>query len=132
MEIIITQWALNAYLNLKHDRVFSNQEFQVTLKPDVLLLNHFPKHTKFSFGKFWSIAKEPKGNIIANGFKMKWHQIGNGNVQLRLPVAMLGQAILCEAYVKSDEKIERRKLAKFKTHIELIQQGQYKQCGVVI
>lgn len=62
---------------------------------------------------------------------MKWHQIGNGKVQLRLPIALLDQFFLCEAYVKPNDKVDKRKLAKFKTHIQLIAQGQYKQCGVV-
>ena len=57
---------------------------------------------------------------------MKWHQIGNGKVQLRLTVGIYGnECFLCEAYVKSDEKVDRRKLAKFKGYLDLIRQGCY-------
>jgi hypothetical protein len=43
--------------------------------------------------------------------KMKWHSLGAGQVQLRLPV-MAGQriAFLCEAYVKSNAAVDQRKL----------------------
>ena len=60
---------------------------------------------------------------------MKWHQIGNGRVQLRLPVGIFTEAMLCEAYVKGNPKEERRKLARFKTHLELIRRGQFTECG---
>jgi len=57
---------------------------------------------------------------------MKWHQVGNGKVQLRLPVGIIGAvSYLCEAYVKADEKVDKRKLAKFKVHLDLIRQGRY-------
>lgn len=35
------------------------------------------------------------------------------------------------AYVKSNDKVDKRKLAKFKTHIQLLQQDQYKNCGII-
>lgn len=57
---------------------------------------------------------------------MKWHQIGNGRVQLRLTVGSLdNNYFLCEAYVKKDDKVDKRKLAKFKGYLELIWQGRY-------
>jgi len=57
---------------------------------------------------------------------MKWHQLGPGRVQLRLPV-MAGQrqAFLCEAYVKANDAVEKRKMARFKTHMNLIAVGKY-------
>jgi hypothetical protein len=57
---------------------------------------------------------------------MKWHQVGNGCVQLRLTVGILGnECFLCEAYVKKDDKVDRRKLSKFKGYLDLIKQGRY-------
>jgi len=131
MNIVITQWALDAYLDLKHKRVFNQQEFDTKIKPDVRLLKHFPSDPKFARGKFWSPATDRGGHVMSGGFKMKWHQIGNGRVQLRLPVAVLGQAFLCAGYVKSNDKVDKRMLAKFKTHIQLIKQSRYIQCGVM-
>ena len=130
MDIIITQWALDAYLDLAHKKVFSQNEFNSEIKPDVKLLREYPNPIEFSNGKFWSPAAVTN-KTIRHGFKMKWHQVGDGRVQLRLPVAVIEDAFLCEAYVKMNEKVDRRKLAKFKTHLQLIQQGNYKQCGMV-
>lgn len=132
MEIVITQWALDAYLDLKHRQVFSIDEYWGTIRPDVLLLKKYPKDIKFDNGKFWSLAADPDGgNKLSCGYKMKWHQIGNGRVQLRLTVAMVGDAFLCESYDKLNEKQEKRKLVKFKTYIQLIQRGQYSTRGVL-
>jgi hypothetical protein len=128
VKIFITQWALDSYLNLKHDQLFSEEYYKGALRPDVLRLKNYPDDPKFDIGKFWSPAKLNK-SIIQNGYKMKWHQVGNGKVQLRLPVCLSGDAYLCEAYVKRDEKLERRKLAKFKTHIQLIEEGRFSICG---
>ncbi len=60
---------------------------------------------------------------------MKWHQIGPGLVQLRLPVALVGDAYLCNAYVKADEKKEKRMMARFKTYIALIEDGRFIERG---
>ena len=131
MDIVITQWALDAYLDLKHKNVFSKKEFDTKIKQDVKLLEQYPSVAKFNNEKFWSSAKDKSGKTIAHGFKMKWHQVGNGKVQLRLPVAILGKAFLCESYVKLNDKVDKRKLAKFKAHIQLIRQGQHKSRGVI-
>jgi hypothetical protein len=52
MEIIITQWALDSYLDLKHASQFSAKDYRETIRPDVLLLLVFPNHPKFANGKF--------------------------------------------------------------------------------
>lgn len=127
LEIIITQWALDSYLELKHDNTFTNSEYKNQIRPDVLLLQNFPKDPKFSISKFWSIAEST--SRIPDGYKMKWHQVGNGKVQLRLPVGIMNQAYLCEAYVKADPKKEKRRLEKFRTHLELIRQNRFIECG---
>lgn len=131
MNIVITQWALDAYLDLKHGKVFCPVVFQDKIRPDVMLLKYYPQADKFSNGKFWSSATDGRGSTITGGFKMKWHQVGNGKVQLRLPVAFVKDACPCSAYVKKDEKMDRRMMAKFKVHIQLIKQQQYTQCGVL-
>lgn len=128
MDIVITQWALDSYLDLYSQKVFSNNDYWTILRPDILLLKNFPQDIKFKQSKFWSIAQYNNA-IIQDGYKMKWHQIGAGLVQLRLPVGILGNANLCEAYIKKNTKWEQRQLAKFKTHLQLIQQGNYTICG---
>lgn len=123
MEIIITEWALNSYLELKQKNVFSSEEYEKIIRPDVLRLRSYPDDPKFSQGKFWSRA-------MPDGFKMKWHQIGNGLVQLRLTVGMMGDKFyLCEAYVKNDEKTDQRKLARFKTYLQLIRMNRFTERG---
>lgn len=126
MEMVITQWALDSYLDLKNKNVFSDGEFDTIIKPDGLLLLGYPNHPKFNNNKFWSPAQDKSGVVIPNGYKMKWHNVGSGKVQLRLPVGIInGVAYLCQAYVKSDEKIERLKLAKFRDHLKLIRLDQH-------
>lgn len=98
------------------------------IRPDVLRLKNFPFEEKFQNGKFWSPATFNRDSI-PHGFKMKWHQVGNGSVQLRLPVVVMEEIYLCSAYVKKDEKMEKRMLAKFKTHIQLIQEGKFIKRG---
>lgn len=129
MDIIITAWALDSYLNLKQDHRFNPQEYRKTILPDVRLLKTYPQDVKFQNSKFWSIATDGNSHKISDGFKMKWHQIGAGKVQLRLPIGLFEESYLCEAYVKTDSKIEKRMMAKFKTHLELIRRRQFNECG---
>jgi len=128
MEIVITAWALDSYLELKHKRQFSTEDYGNTIRPDVLLLRVFPHAPKFSNNKFWSPAAL-EGTSLLGGFKMKWHNLGANRIQLRLSVGMLLEAYLCQAYVKTDPKTEARQMAKFKTRLELIRRGQYTECG---
>lgn len=130
-EVIITEWALDAYLNLKHGQVFTDQEYWGTIQPDVeLLRDGLPSpHPKFTSSAFWGPAKQ--GNVVLqSGHKMKWRNVGPGQIQLRLPVMVGTQRVfLCEAYVKSNALVDQRKLARFKTHMNLISQGRYKFRG---
>lgn len=107
MNVLITQWALDSYLDLKSQNVFDHSEFTMRIQPDVKLLTVYPKDPKFSNAKFWSQANDGNTGVINDGYKMKWHQVGSGRVQLRLPVAIIKQPFLCEAYVKSNEKKRR-------------------------
>lgn len=130
MDIVITQWALDSYLELRHNNTISATDYRTTIPPDVILLKTYPAAPKFQNGKFWSTATFAN-SPIQNGYKMKWHNIGNGNIQLRLPVVMgvSSDTILCEAYAKGNAKAEQRKLAKFKTHLQLVRQGRFAECG---
>ncbi len=134
MEIVLTQWALDAYLDLKNAKAFSSMEYKETIRPDVKLLEQYPAHPKFENGKFWSAATI-NGNPLANGYKMKWHNLGEQRVQLRLTVGMgfdkelSNTALLCHAYVKTDPKFEHRQLLKFKTRLELIRRRDYIERG---
>lgn len=130
MKIVITQWALDSYLKMKHENTFSDQEYKQEIRPDVLLLKSNLTDPKFSNSKIWSIAES--STRIPDGYKMKWHQVGNGKVQLRLPVGVMDEAYLCEAYVKGDLKKEKRKLEKFRTHLELIRQNRHTERGRLI
>jgi hypothetical protein len=129
MEIVITEWALNSYLELRHKQTFSAQDYRERIRPDVVLLKDYPDEPKFQNDKFWSPAVDQSHHPIRGGFKMKWHQIGSGRVQLRLPVGMFDEAFLCEAYVKGNKKEERRMLARFKTHVALIGRGRHTERG---
>ena len=129
MEIVITAWALDAYLDLKHRGVFSAREYKTIIRPDVFLLRGYPWESKFQNSKFWSPANDHSNQRIADGYKMKWHNLGNGKIQLRLAVGVFAKAMLCEAYQKANPKEEQRKLARFKTHLELIRRRQYSECG---
>ena len=60
---------------------------------------------------------------------MKWHQMGSGKVQIRLPVGMLDSAYLCEAYVKENPNQEARRLARFKTHLQMIRLRRFTERG---
>jgi len=126
-DIIITEWALDSYLSLKKQAVFTDADYGDVLRPDVELLREgIPSpHAKFGNSQFWGPAKQ-QNVILHGGYKMKWHQLGPGKVQLRLPVAVeTNQTLLCEAYVKGNVATEARKMARFKTHMNLISQGRY-------
>lgn len=122
LDILITEWALDSYLNLKHANIFTPQEYWGTIRPDIELLKVWPNDPKFDNGKFWSQATLGTNNI-ADGYKMKWHQVGPGREQLRTPITLQGAAYLCEAYKKTDEKADKRAMLRFKTHIQLIREG---------
>lgn len=133
MDINITQWALDSYLGLKQKMVFSDQEYKQVIRPDVLRLLTYPNDLKFTQNKFWSQATMGNGVVIADGYKMKWHRIGSGLVQLRLMVGIVGgEAYLCEAYVKSDDKLDKRMMAKLKVYLDLIRKGRFITRGKLV
>ena len=124
MEIVITDWALQSYLEL--NGVFSVKEYREALRPDAQLLQDYPRHSKFGNDKFWGPCKDKSGKIIRQGYKMKWHNIGPGGIQLRLLVALVNDtAYLCNAYVKDNENTDFREMAKLKIKIQLINEGRF-------
>jgi hypothetical protein len=131
--IVITEWALDSYLNLLHAGTFTKAEYKNVIRPDVVLLREgIPSpYPKFRQSVFWGPAKFGQ-NVLPAGYKMKWRQIGNGKVQLRLPVTTIGasrSAHLCFAYEKANTSVDQRMMARFKTHMNLISQGRYVHRG---
>lgn len=124
MNIVITEWALQSYLKLRSN--FSVAEYHDILRPDAKLLTLYPHHPKFDNDKFWGPCKDKGGKVSSHGFKMKWHQIGSGHVQLRLLLTLLDDtAYLCNAYVKDNEQTDLREMSKMKTIIQLIQNKKF-------
>lgn len=131
MEVIITEWGFQSYLNHRANGVFSDSEYKRSLRPDAELLKtddpFDQNHPRFSNSKFWRPAKY-LGKITPHGFKMKWHNFGNGNVQFRLCIVIaetdIGgikkkRAFICTAYIK-DDKTEKSEMAKLLIHIARI------------
>ena len=119
-------------MNLLHEGTISKKEFTKVIKPDVMLLKKdYPQHEKFSNAKFWGLATV-NGKIIDHGFKMKWHNIGNGKVQLRLCVTILkNKAFLCHSYVKRDEKIDKKEMSRFKIKIQKIIENKHEVRAII-
>lgn len=136
MEVIITEWGLQSYIELKANAVFTDQDYRYQLRPDVELLKtddpFDPAHPKFSNSKFWGRATF-SGKVVKCGHKMKWHNLGPGKVQLRLCVVIVDSALekvkrqrafICSAYVK-DDKTDAREMAKLKLKIQKIEDGTF-------
>lgn len=126
MDVLITEWGLQSYLDLKHERVFTAQEYRTVIRPDVELLKggFNPPAPKLTNGQFWGPATDKSGAPIQHGFKMKWRNLGPGLVQLRLCVAVIGnEALLCHAFVKDSPATDKRQMALFKHRINQIAQG---------
>lgn len=123
MEIILTEWALQSYFELLD--VFTAHEYNNIIRPDAMLLSDYPNHPKFRNSKFWGPCKDKNGGIIHQGYKMKWHHIGSGLVQLRLLIVLAREtAFICNAYVKDNESTDFRQMAKLKNKIQLINEGR--------
>ena len=125
MIINITEWATDSYFDLvvSQNPKISKVDYENKIRPNVELLlseNTVPlKNSKFKNSKFWGPA-ESMTLLIKNGYKMKWHNFGDGNFQLRLCIAIIqNEAYLCRAYIKND-KTERREMARFKVHVQQI------------
>lgn len=119
MDVVITEWALQSYADLRGRNVFTDREYRTVLRPDAeLLKDGFPSpHPRLQSPSFWGPATNRSGIPISGGFKMKWRNIGPGRVQLRLCVAILQDAFLCHAYVKSSSAVDHREMAKLDVRI---------------
>jgi hypothetical protein len=132
VDIVITEWALQSYLELKHAGVITRRDYWTQLRPDVELLHDFPGHPKFRSARFWGPATDKSGSVIPDGFKMKWRTLASGRVQLRLCVVIHGgEALLCQAYVKDSPAIDKREAAKLKSHLRYIIAGNYTRRGLL-
>jgi hypothetical protein len=61
---------------------------------------------------------------------MKWHNFGNGNVQLRLCVGLVrGDAYLCHAYVKTSPAQDKRMAGSLKDKLSMIRSGLHDERG---
>lgn len=138
MEVIITEWAKQSYLDLRNAQAFTRDEYKKTLRPDAELLKVYPNDPKFSVAKFWGPAVDDSSKVIPHGFKMKWHNIGNGKVQLRLLVVIIvsevnsvkeERAFLCESYVKTGAAQDKRQMERLKIKIRRIAIGNYHYRG---
>src|SRR2546421_13050496 len=124
MEVVITEWALDSYLTLKARNVFTPEDYRDQIRPAVELLKTYPHPaTHFTSNNFWGPATLRGGVAVPGGFKMKWHNLGPGHVQLRLCVAMLDKAYLCQAFVKTDDAKDKREAANLEIRIASIRKG---------
>lgn len=71
---------------------------------------------------------------------MKWHNIGNGKIQLRLLIVIIESELmnlkeergfLCESYVKTGTAQDKRQMEKLKIKIRRIVQGNYYYRGAL-
>lgn len=133
LDIVITEWALQSYLDLKAQGAFTTAEYKQQIRPDVELLKAGwpPVDPKFQTSKFWGAAVGRQGPV-STGFKMKWHNMGNGQVQIRLCVTHFqGRVFLCQAYVKDSKATDLREIAKFRGRVDLIQQHRHIERGIL-
>lgn len=132
MRVVITEWDLQSYLDLEQRAVFSDSDYWDTIRPDVELLKQglSPPAIALQNGRLFGPATDRSGNAIQHGYKMKWHNLGPGAVQLRLSVAVIGDtAYLCRAWVKDSPATDKREAAKLKHHINAIVSGRYATRG---
>jgi hypothetical protein len=140
MEVIITEWAKQSYLDHRNSQTFTRDEYKNSLRPDAELLKIYPNNPKFNNSKFWGPAIDASNKTIDYGFKMKWHNIGNGKVQLRLLVVIIEseidhikeeRAFLCDSYVKTNANQDKREMEKLKIKIRRIAVGNYHYRGAL-
>ena len=123
MRIFITRWGLDSYLEHRDSGVITRELYYEQLRPDILRLRHRDTDPKFQQPSFWGPAIGPRGRVD-EGWKMKWHNLGPGRLQLRLCVAVVeADAYLCHAYVKTSPAQDRRRAARLRDQIRLIRKG---------
>lgn len=122
--IVITRWGLDSYLEHRQGGLFDLATYRSVLRPDILLLRSFlagAPDPKFLASRIWGPAQGRNGKAISDGYKMKWHNFGNGRVQFRLCVAIIGSdACLCHAYIKTSPGRDLLMAASLQDKITLI------------
>ena len=132
MNIVITDWALQSYLDLKHKYVFTPADYHSKFRPGALLLADFPSPAEFTNSNFWGPTQIGRGNNLKGGYKMKWDSVGPGRVELRLGVTFFqGEAFLCQAYVKSKPQDDYRQGLNLARYIEQIQKNRVVKRGLL-
>lgn len=120
------------YLDLKARRVFNREEYRDIIRPDVVSLKHYPEGPRFKQPSFWGPATLLGGLPVESAFKMKWHNLGPGQVQLRLGVVIhRSVAYLCQAYVKDSDAKDKREAAKLLLRVDLIESGRFQKRGIL-
>lgn len=130
MDIVITEWAFQSYLELKHKGAFTMSQYHNELRPAAMKLAVYPNDSIFRDGRKWGPAQDKNGLIIENGFKLKWHNMGHGRVQLRCLVVIWNEtAFLCDSYIKTSDSLDKRRCSRLKSKIFDICQGHYYHRG---
>lgn len=130
LDIVITEWALQSYLDLVGSDQVTRKDYMTILRPDILRLKQYLSDEKFNTHSFWGRATLRGGAAVVNGYKMKWRNFGNGKVQLRLCVALIkGVAYLCQAFVKDSKAADKRNAALLLGYVDLIGEGKYERRG---
>ena len=130
MRIVITGWALDSYTALRRAGVIDRTTYWKVLRPDILRLRQRAEDPRFRDSHFWGPAIGRDGVDVPDGYKMKWHNVGNGNVQLRLCVAVLdGDAFLFHGYIKNSPAQDRLEAEKIKMRIQLLREGAVELMG---
>ncbi|MCB9764718.1 MAG: hypothetical protein H6739_33390 [Alphaproteobacteria bacterium] len=129
---MITSWALDSYLGLKHSGVLPRELYFQRLRPDILRLRALGQDPRFKDARFWGPAKCSPSETVPDGFKMKWHNLGNGNVQLRLCIGLVdGDAFLCQGFKKTSPGQDFREGFKLMERIRLIRQQRHVEKGAL-
>lgn len=131
MRILITEWGWESYGEMVGDQ-FSKAEYWQTLRPDIERLFALSSDAKFRDSKFWGPAESAANKPVSDGYKMKWHNMGSGRIQLRLGVVLIGPtAWLCHAWSKTKDAEDQRQCMALRHRITLIRAGQARIKGEI-
>jgi hypothetical protein len=139
MDVILTEWGQLSYLDLIKVKAFTNTQYKKQIRPDAEKLKVYPNEPIFSDSHRWGPAQDLGGNPIPEAFKMKWRQLGPAkNIKLRVCIAIcdfdedlkkVKKAFICEGYIKSTNKQDKRMSSKMKNRIRNIYKNQYVERG---
>lgn len=131
MRILITDWALSSYSEFV-PMTISVEEYWSTVRPDIERLFQFAGEQKFRDARFWGPAESGPNRTVPEGYKMKWHNIGNGGLQLRLGVTFFaGDAWLLHAWCKTSPHVDYINGATMRARIPRLRAGEIDAIGVI-